>query len=286
MLIFEGDWRFEAPACLPEDAVAALHSLILRISPLSPAQPIYEMLKRHFALAAGRQVWTSSNASFARQDLLAEMKAAAANEALFLEALYDGLEGIAAGTPGVLLPPWSLINQILERHGGSFAVAPPNLIPFRGGLAVTSPPTAAWLETEARAAIQASWREAEVFLASGKHRQAVQESIWLLETAVTALRGTALAETTTVQGRYFNRIAEEFRAHAQGQLVTQVLGWIRPFHGFLSSPTGGGVRHGADVSDVRPLQDHEARLYCNLARSYVTYILEEYDRLVAGDRPR
>jgi hypothetical protein len=32
---------------------------------------------------------------------------------------------------------------------------------------------------------------------------------------------------------------------------------------------------------MKPVLETEARLYCNLARSYVTYFLEEYERLVA-----
>ena len=48
-------------------------------------------------------------------------------------------------------------------------------------------------------------------------------------------------------------------------------------HGFLSSPTGGGVRHGLDLKDGVARADHEARLYCNLIRSYITYLPEEHD---------
>lgn len=281
MLNFNGDWRYEPPSQLPEAAVSAVHGLLLRVSPGGSAQPIYECLKRHFALAAQRQVWSSSNVSFARQDLLTEMQAAAENEPLFLEALHDGLVALQARWPDLVLPPWTILNQTLQRFGAAFIVEPPNLLPLKEGLTIAGEPKALSLDAQAREAIKASWREAEALLATGKPRQAVQESMWLLETAVTALRGLPLAETT-VQGRYFNRIADEFRARAEGRVMTQVLDWIRPMHGFLSSPSGGGVRHGADVNALKPVLETEARLYCNLARSYVTYFLEEYDRLVAG----
>lgn len=46
-------------------------------------------------------------------------------------------------------------------------------------------------------------------------------------------------------------------------------------HGFLSSPTGGGVRHGTQMAvDVSPTLK-EAHLYCNLTRSYINYLLAE-----------
>ena len=50
-------------------------------------------------------------------------------------------------------------------------------------------------------------------------------------------------------------------------------------HGYLSSPTGGGVRHGVDLNEVRELGISEARLYCNLIRSYLTFLMDEHDRL-------
>ena len=50
-------------------------------------------------------------------------------------------------------------------------------------------------------------------------------------------------------------------------------------HGYLSSPTGGGIRHGLDLSDGNPVQINEARLYCNLIRSYITYLSTEHERL-------
>jgi len=50
-------------------------------------------------------------------------------------------------------------------------------------------------------------------------------------------------------------------------------------HGYLSSPTGGGVRHGVDLREGLALQIDEARLYCNLIRSYLTFLIAEHERL-------
>jgi len=49
-----------------------------------------------------------------------------------------------------------------------------------------------------------------------------------------------------------------------------------------SSPTGGGVRHGADLKAGLVMQENEARLYCNLIRSYITFLLAEHERLTSN----
>ena len=53
------------------------------------------------------------------------------------------------------------------------------------------------------------------------------------------------------QGKYFNKIVEDPRTLRKGTLLNQVLEWIATLHGYLSSPTGGGVRHGADLSQTK-----------------------------------
>ena len=85
-----------------------------------------------------------------------------------------------------------------------------------------------------------------------------------------------------MQGKYFNKIAANLRSHHKGQTLDQVLTWVTTLHGYLSSPTGGGVRHGADLKAGVALRPNEARLFCNLIRSYITYLLTEHERLSAS----
>ena len=40
-----------------------------------------------------------------------------------------------------------------------------------------------------------------------------------------------------------------------------------------------GVRHGIDLNDGLELGINEARLYCNLIRSYLTFLISEHERL-------
>jgi hypothetical protein len=69
------------------------------------------------------------------------------------------------------------------------------------------------------------------------------------------------------------------RAHHKGQILDQVLAWITALHGYLSSPTGGGVRHGTNLRASIVIPPNEARLFCNLIRSYISYLMTEQARL-------
>ncbi|MEJ6790952.1 hypothetical protein BrevBR_15520 [Brevundimonas sp. BR2-1] len=88
-------------------------------------------------------------------------------------------------------------------------------------------------------------------------------------------------ETVTVEGKYFNVIAKELRTGASGTTLSQALKWLTELHGYLSSPTGGGVRHGVDLKAGLTLSLSEARLFCNLMRSYISFLLDEHERLAA-----
>lgn len=82
-----------------------------------------------------------------------------------------------------------------------------------------------------------------------------------------------------MQGKYFNKIAGELRKHHKGQILDQVLDWVTTLHGYLSSPTGGGIRHGTDIKNATDMQLGEAQLYCNLIRSYINFLMSEHARL-------
>ena len=114
--------------------------------------------------------------------------------------------------------------------------------------------------------------------AAGRHRQAVQEILWLLEAVSTAFQGLDTG-VATLQGKYFNKIAEDLRKHHKGTTLDQVLTWVPTLHGYLSPPTGGGIRHGANLKAGIAIQPNEARLFCNLIRSYISFLMAEHERL-------
>jgi hypothetical protein len=108
----------------------------------------------------------------------------------------------------------------------------------------------------------------------------VQEILWILESVATAFRRLD-ASGTVVQGKYFNHIVRELRGAHAGAALDRILEWLTNLHGYLSSPTGGGIRHSVDLNAGIVITPNEARLYCNLVRSYLSYLLSEHERLSA-----
>ena len=151
--------------------------------------------------------------------------------------------------------------------------------PPRDGAPVEVPETPLSLDQEAREIIQQSLSQSEEYLTAGQNRQAVQEVLWLLETVSTVFQGIDMGNGATVQGKYFNKIIEDLRKHKHGTTLDQVLEWVTKLHGYLSSPTGGGIRHGRHVKTGVATEPHEARLFCNLVRSYISYLIAEHERL-------
>ena len=133
------------------------------------------------------------------------------------------------------------------------------------------------LDTQAKAAIEEALEASERALSEGNGRQAVQEVLWLLETFSTAFRSEKILDDS-IHGRHFNKIIDELRRRGEGH-QKQILQWMMKLHGYLSSPTGGGVRHGVALNEDLELGITEARLYCNLIRSYLTFVIAEHERL-------
>jgi hypothetical protein len=136
------------------------------------------------------------------------------------------------------------------------------------------------LAEQARITIEASLTRSDQLLIEGRGREAVQEIIWLMETVSTAFRGIE-TESGKIEGKYFNKIVSNLRVKRPGTTLERILDWATAMHGYLSSPTGGGVRHGMDLSDTVSLSIDQARLFCNLTRSYILFLLAEHRSLQA-----
>jgi hypothetical protein len=282
VLKFDPAWRFASPGALPGEALADFIVLIRRVAGQHPnRQHILEHYKRFFADAAGRPSYTSSSLSWAESDLRDYMGEAGAKAPMFIEAFYDAGNSMNRANPEIIVPDVESINYILAKHGIGYEIQLPNLVSRNPQQSIPVPERPASLDEQAHDIIQRSLKEAEEALALGRGRQAVQEVLWLLETVATAFQGIEIGEAT-VQGKYFNKIAHDLRRHHRGKTVEQVIAWMTTLHGYLSSPTGGGVRHGATLKSEEMLI-HEARLFCNLIRSYLSFLLEEHERLSRGD---
>ena len=203
------------------------------------------------------------------------MSISAENAPAFIEAFWNCCEELEQSGFGV--PDAQIINGILAKHDAGYEIQPPNLIATRTYTPITVPSRAPSLDEQARALIDDCLSESERLLDTGQGRRAVQEILFLLESITTAFRGMG-EDTETIEGKYFGPIINEMKKRQRGKAQEIILTWMTTLHGYLSSPTGGGVRHGTDLKEGIAIQPHEARLYCNLARSYLTFLLEEHDQ--------
>ena len=277
MLEFKGKWRFESPESLEPEVKNTFGELIERICGQGMRKRILEHFKSHFASAARVPYYPSSDEGWAATDLENLMSGAAENAALFIEAFYDACEDLEKDHPEMARPGVERINRILSDAGAGFQIDPPRLIATRVLVPITVPNEVPSLDKQAKVTIDEALEASERSLSEGNGRQAVQEVLWLLETFSTAFRSEKILEGS-IQGRYFNKIIDELQRRGRGH-QKQILQWMMNLHGYLSSPTGGGVRHGVDLNEGLELGINEARLYCNLIRSYLTFLISEYERL-------
>lgn len=278
MLHFEGAWRFDSPGPIPDGVVHAFGDLISKIAAQGSRRTLLEHFKGYFAGAAGVPHYSSSSSSWAESDLQQLIGQAAANAPLFIEAFYNACEELRMHNPGMGLPDVGRINRILAENGAGYEIQPPNLVVTGQHRSIAVPERTVSLTAQAQEIIQRSLQDSDRLLAEGRNRHAVQEILWLLETVTTAFRGIS-TEDGTVQGSYFNKIVVDLRAMGRGKSLDQILGWMMALHGYLSAPKGGGIRHGVDLKEGVAVQANEARLYCNLIRSYITFLVTEHERL-------
>lgn len=264
-------WRYGSPGAMPPAAINAFNSLVHSIASQSESSwSIFEMFKAKFN---GGQSWSSSE-SWAISDLHGAMMSAGSNAPVFISAFWDGCAQIQTAHPELGLPDADIINQILYEHEVPFEVRPPALLARHPQTPIVVQAPQKSLGQRAHELIHTSLDQADRLLLEQRPRQAVQEILWLLETVSTAFRGQE-SGSGTVEGKYFNEIIRALRKNNNGSALAEALGWMTKMHGFLSSPGGGGVRHGTQLAaDVSPSL-REAHLYCNLTRSYINYLLAE-----------
>ncbi|MFI5398616.1 MAG: hypothetical protein ACHQ9S_24065 [Candidatus Binatia bacterium] len=289
VLKFPGAWRFNPPAggslnttTIPEDAIQEFGSMIHKVATQGDLQEYLEHFKGHFCAANGTTHIWSSNSSWAETDLYSAMRATADNPPLFLEAFFDACDAIRKRPGELFAPDADMINAACRKHEIGYELRLPELV-LRDTTAKVipvpeRPPT---LAEKGHEILTASLRRAEDLLEAGRGREAVQETLWLLETVTTAFRGVDTG-SGTVEGKYFNKIVTELRQAAHGTTLDRVLEWATAIHGYLSSPTGGGVRHGVDLRQGLELSLNEAKLFCNLIRSYLSFLLSEHERMNRG----
>lgn len=280
-LRFPGLWRFTPPvdghfinSSIPDSMVWELKDVIEKIATQADRWPILEHFKNYFGVA-----FKSSSESWAESDLLSAMQSEANNAPVFIESFVNACDALRQQQNHLYVPETSFLNAVLVKNNIGYELRSGELVAReinQASISVTvSTPNIA---EKTKNVVDDSLDRSEQLLLEGRAREAVQEILWLLETVVTAFRGVE-TESGKVEGKYFNKIVQELKKQKQGATLEQVLDWVLKMHGYLSSPQGGGVRHGIDLKEGISLDLHEARLFCNLTRSYISFLLAEYESI-------
>jgi len=264
--------------------VREFRAMIDKTATQGSRQSVLEHFKGYFCAVVGEpHVWSSSE-SWADTDLSTYMSAAAKNAPLFLEAFHDACESLRKHDD-LFAPDAGMINETCDQNSIGYIIQPPKLVPRSSATLVEVPKEPPSLEESAVEIYQQSLKRSEELLRDGHGREAVQEMLWLLESVVNGFKGIE-AGKDTIQGKYFNQIVKDLRRLRPGTGLDRVLDWITALHGYLSSPTGGGIRHGIDLKAGIALEVEEARLFCNLIRSYLAFLLAKHAQLTGvGDIP-
>ena len=210
MLRFDKRWRRSPPtngkfinALIPPEAVEDYLSLIRRLSLQGDKKHIFEVFKQTFSAACGEAYYSSTSAGWAESDLQSVMATAAENPPTFIEAYWMGIETLRRegnnGSDWYYVPDADELNEIAVTHKLGYVLEPPDL-KLRSGEAtvieVDERPTS--LSDEAFDQFERSISRAEELLREGRGREAVQESLWLLESFSLSFRGLDIEGTSQV----------------------------------------------------------------------------------------
>lgn len=299
MLEFNQRWRVTPPEndesnlrSIPTESIDDFFSWISRITfsiGSENRKEVLEHFKNVFSQASGKPNYESSSVSWAESDLRSLMgDVASENAPVFIDAFWTASQTITdkfswVDPSKILVPSEDDLNQLLKKFNIGYVIKADSLeIKNDDHKLIQIPETELSLEEETVLKIRKSLDDADKLLLQGNHRAALQEALWLLESVATVFQGHE-TELHSVEGKYFNKIIKDLKTAYKGQNIEMILKWITNLHGYLSSPTGGGVRHGLDLNKGIEISPNEAKLYCNLIRSYTSFLLSEYKRLAASD---
>lgn len=276
MLKFTGAWRFDTSGPIAEGVSAEFSKLIGKVAAQGSRQSILEHFKDYFAGAAGTTSSWSSSTSWAESDLQGYMSEAAANAPLFIEAFYDACESLQRAHADYAVPDVSMINRVLSSQNAGYQIHPPDLVSLNPQEIIEIPqePLSRPASTGNHSAVAQAIRAALVRRPRSPGRSG---DTLAARNGIHRVSGARYGKR--VQGKYFNKIVDELRKHHKGKILDQVLAWVTILHGYLSSPTGDGIRHGTDLKTAIIIHPNEARLFCNLIRSYISYLMAEHARL-------
>jgi hypothetical protein len=203
------------------------------------------------------------------------MKAGAADNApAFIAAFWDGCEEVRGQYPEVGLPDVDIVNGILFDHGVPYEIRPPELLARNPQTPIPVQAPEKSIGERSVELVHASLVQADRLLLEQRHARPCRISSGSLRPCRLRSRGSAPGPERS-RANMSTTSSGTCAPSTPAARWPEALGWMTRMHGFLSSPSGGDVRHGTQLAaDVSPTLK-EAHLYCNLTRSYIGYLLAE-----------
>lgn len=281
-LTFDFAWVLSPPqdgnyinTAIPRDAVDEFFTFAKLMAQRGDAEEIYYIFRAEFSEAMGNPRYRSSSLFFAPQDARDAMDSAASNAPVFIATFFKACSEIAEKFGAANVPDVATLNRLLEKHGIGYVIDPPTLR-LREAVDVV-PVHPSNLLQQAHQRFRSAAERSEQLLSEGKDDEAVSHIWWLLESI-----STAFAELNVngrkIQGDYFNEVMKSIQQADGSSTLGTVARWLTALQAYLSGPDQGGIRHGGQLH-LEGLLHHEAVLFFNLTRSYVSYLLAEYERL-------
>lgn len=269
---------------VPPDAVENFFGILTRAANRTgDPEEVYYIIRSQFSEAMGLPIYRSSSLYFAPGDARAAMDTAAENAPVFISAFYETCEQIRQQFGSRTAPSVPVMNRLLEMHRLGYVIAPPDLA-VREQVEVVPVQSTTALE-QAKARFRDAIERSRVLLEENNGDEAVAQIWWLLESIMLSFPGCRLNEQE-ISGTYFNEVTRSLRrAAGDAAVMGAVTRWLEALQSYLSGPSEAGIRHGRHLH-MEGLKKHEAELFCNLSRSYISYLLSEYELLTAEAHAR
>jgi hypothetical protein len=203
------------------------------------------------------------------------MENAASNAPVFISAFYTACSEIAERFGSNNAPDVATINRLLEKHKIGYVIDPPKLRLREAVDVVPVHPTN--LLQQAHDKFRNAVERSEQLLPENKGSR---EPHLVVAGVCFYSLCRANGQWGVIEGDYFNAVVKDIQ-HAEGaSTLGTVARWLASLQVYLSGPDQGGIRHGRQLH-LEGLRPHDAVLFCNLTRSYISYLLAEYERLTS-----
>jgi hypothetical protein len=264
---------------IPPEALEQIFLLLTKVANrTNDAEEVFYLIRTEFSEAMGHPVYRSTSMYFAPGDARAAMERAMENAPLFISAFYGVCKKIKKQFGGKTAPSVPVINRLLELHRLGYVIEPPNLV-LRDQIEVVPVRSANVLE-QFQARFQAAIDRSQQLLEENNCDEAVTQIWWLLESIMLLFAGCKV-NGQQIGGTYFNEVAKQLkRVAGDTAIMGAVARWLEALQAYLSGPGEAGIRHGRHLH-LEGLKRHEAELFCNLTRSYISYLLSEYQAITA-----